>query len=219
MNEPERLSSRPPGRSHLPVTLALSTLLRLGFSPEPVDRSERGAVGARERYAETTRVPEGRLGTLSMRVRKTHNAQTRFSWGVDHAREGLPARFRSDSTYMKGYLAALTSAGCVPKYSRNMRGVGVRNTVRSSIVCHCGKPARARGLCPGHLSAQYRLGWVFLWTERRRNARTRHATRAALSDGYVVSKLGLTKEITPPVLIEAKRVQLQLTRLAKESTK
>jgi hypothetical protein len=43
--------------------------------------------------------------------------------------------------------------------------------------------------------------------------------KTLLPDGYVCSVLGSTVSITPPALIEAKRIQLKLKRLLKDLSK
>lgn len=83
----------------------------------------------------------------------------------------------------------------------------------------CGRPAKALSLCPKHLSQHYRSDPEKRDAERQRMRVTRKLERQMLSDSYVANKLRMRIRDCPPVLLEAKRVQLQISRLAKEATK
>jgi len=66
-------------------------------------------------------------------------------------------------------------------------------------------------------SEKVRAGWAKYYAENPEKVRARKAKfRANLADGYIAGMLGLTVKKAPPQLIELKREQILLQRLAKE---
>jgi hypothetical protein len=98
--------------------------------------------------------------------------------------------------------------------SKRLRGCHGRSSSCYCVSCDKVVQGFANDMCRKCYSAWYR-GEPGV---RERIAEQRKRLRSELTDAYVRNKLQMTKEVAPPELIEAKRVQLQLTRLVEENT-